>query len=70
MMIIESSQVNKIMKNIKETSTVELVKKVQYIERDIALMLKEYNDILEELYYRFPFLKEEEEFKQKELVKK
>ena len=57
------------MRDTKEMSTIELIKQITYLEKNIDLELLMYNKIIEELYKRIPILEKQEELKPKMLVK-
>ena len=57
------------MRDTKEMSTIELIKQMTYLEKNIDLELLMYNKIIEELYKRIPILEKQEELKPKMLVK-
>lgn len=54
---------------IETTSTIELIKQMTLLERNIDLELLIYNKIVRELYYRIPNLEQQDEIKPKVLVK-
>ena len=54
---------------IEITSTIELIKQLTYLERNIDLELLIYNKIVKELYERIPNLENQKEIKPKVLVK-
>lgn len=56
------------MKNLKTSSTTELLVDVQLMERQIEMLIHQHNIILEELYNRIPNLRNEKEFQPKFLM--
>ena len=57
------------MKDLKDSSTIELIKQMTLIERQIDLYLHTYNKIVRELYVRIPTLDKQDEIRPKMLVK-
>ncbi len=57
------------MKDIKNSSTTELIKQLTELEKQIDYYLLIYNRIAKELYYRVPTLDRKEEPKLKMLIK-
>lgn len=57
------------MKDLKNTSMVELIQQMTYLERRIDTELLQYNKIVKELYERIPTLENQSEIKPKMLVK-
>ena len=55
------------MRKFDITPTIDLLKEVQLIEREIETLIQERNCMLDEIYKRIPTLKNEEEFKHKVL---
>ena len=55
--------------DLKQKSTIELIKQMTLLERNIDLQLHIYNKIVRELYERIPNLEQQEEIKPKVLVK-
>ena len=57
------------MKDIKQASTIELIKQMTLLEKRIDMDLLIYNKIIKELYERIPNLENQEELKPKILTK-
>ena len=55
--------------DLKQKSTIELIKQMTLLERNIDLQLHIYNKIVRELYERIPTLEQQEEIKPKVLIK-
>ena len=57
------------MQDLKTTSTIELIKELTRLEKEIDYDLLKYNRIVKELYYRIPILEKQNEIKPKMLIK-
>ena len=57
------------MEDLSKTPTVDLVKEVSLLEREINLKIIKYNIVVAELVRRFPMLEKEPMFQQKVLEK-
>ena len=57
------------MNNIETASTIELIKEMTSLERQIELELLRYNKIVLELYRRIPILEQQTDIKPKILTK-
>ena len=55
--------------DLKQKSTIELIKEMTSLERKIEIELLKYNKIVLELYRRIPNLEQQDEIKPKVLVK-
>ena len=55
--------------DLKTTPLVDLISELTILEQEIGLKTIRYNNILEELYFRFPKLREQSEFQQIESEK-
>ena len=55
--------------DLKQKSTIELIKEMTLLERNIDLELLIYNKIVKELYERIPNLEQQDEIKPKVLIK-
>ena len=58
------------MKDITKKPTYEIVRELSYLEQKIQLEIMKYNLLAIELTTRFPDLKNNEEFKEKEIKTK
>lgn len=57
------------MREFERTPLVDLLSELTILDQEIGLKTMKYNEILEELYFRFPMLKEQNEFQQIESEK-
>ena len=57
------------MNSTEEMSTIELIKQMTYLEKNIDYELFMYNKIVKELYERIPILENQKEIKPKILIK-
>lgn len=51
------------MSNLKEESTIELIKKLTLLERQIDIYILKYNEVVKEMYERIPTLETKKELK-------